>query len=126
MKILIVDDSSFVNLVCRQALERSGYQVVGEAFDGVAAVELANELQPEVILMDIALPKKNGLEATTEILTSHPQIKIIAMSALDEIWVNEKTKEVGCVSFLAKPFTSVDLIKFVEEAATYKEKLKYG
>lgn len=126
MKVLIVDDSSFIILVCKQTLEKSGYEVVGEAYDGLEAVEKAQELKPDLIIMDIALPKKNGFEATEIILDFLPKTKILAVSAIDEEWVKEKAIQAGCFDFLAKPFETVQLLDAVERSKKSVGDLKYG
>jgi two-component system chemotaxis response regulator CheY len=126
MKIMIVDDSSFIILFCRQALEKSGFDVVGEAYDGIEAIEKAQELTPDVVIMDIALPKKNGFEATESILEQNPNTKILAISALDEDWIREKALKAGCFDFLAKPFEATQLINQMENLAGESEGLKYG
>ncbi|MCB0377151.1 MAG: response regulator [Bdellovibrionales bacterium] len=126
MKVMIVDDSSFIMLVCKQALTAGGHEVVGEAFDGEEAISLAKTCDPDIILMDIALPKKNGLEATAEILKYTPHVKVIAISALDEPWVKEKTQQVGCFSFLAKPFDAKALLQAIADTVTSEGDVRYG
>ncbi len=126
MKVLIVDDSSFVILVCRQALEKSGYQVVGEAYDGVSAVEIAESTQPDFVIMDIALPRKNGFEATQMIQEILPKVKVLAVSAIDEDWVRDKAIESGCFDFLPKPFDTIALISRLDEMKDSLGDLKYG
>ena len=126
MDIFIVDDSSFIILICRQALLKAGYNVVGEAFDGEEAVKQIIEKQPSLVLMDIALPKKNGLEVTKEVMEELPGLKVIALSALEDDWVAEKAHEAGCISFLRKPFKAIELIEQVQNAIGEGEELKYG
>lgn len=126
MKILIVDDSSFIVLICRQALEKSGFNVVGEAYDGHSAVKKAQELKPDVVIMDIALPGKNGFEATELIHEFLPKAKVLAISALDEEWMREKAIQAGCVDFLEKPFEAIELIDRIEKLRDAMGELKYG
>lgn len=126
MKILLVDDSSFINLVCRQTLEKQGHQIVGEAYDGEEAVVLAAQRQPDLVIMDIALPKKNGLQATQEILAANPEIKVLAISAIEEDWVKDKALAAGCYDFLEKPFESATLIDKINSVKSDSEELKYG
>ena len=126
MKVMIVDDSSFIMLVCRQALEKSGYEVVAEAYDGVEAVEKAEQTQPEFVIMDIALPKKNGFEATEQIQQLLPRTRVLAISAIDEEWVRKKAIESGCFEFLAKPFDSMTLIEILDKEKQAAGDLKYG
>ena len=126
MKVYLIDDSSFINLVCRQALTKAGHEVIGESYDGEDGIKQVCEKKPDVVIMDVALPKKNGLEATEAILEEHPGIKIIAISALDDSWVEEKAHEAGCVSFLRKPFNAMDLVTHVENAFGHQKEVKYG
>lgn len=126
MKILIVDDSPFMILVCRQTLEKAGYTVVGEAFDGEEAIEKAEIFEPHLVIMDIALPKVNGFEAAKVILNSLPETKILVISAIDEEWVQERSVAAGCTDFLAKPFGAAELIERVQRLADSTEGLKYG
>lgn len=126
MKVLVVDDSSFIHLVCRQVLEKAGHEVVGQAYDGEEAIEKAQVTLPELIIMDIAMPKKNGLEATEAILEFLPTTKVIAVSAIDEDWLKEKADQVGCFAFLPKPFENKVLLGLVDKAADDEEELKYG
>jgi two-component system chemotaxis response regulator CheY len=126
MKVLIVDDSSFILLVCRQALERSGYEVVGEAEDGASAVEIAEQTRPDFVIMDIALPKKNGFEATQMIHEVLPKAKVLAISAVDEDWIRDKAIASGCFDFLPKPFDTVTLISLLDDAKDSQGDLKYG
>lgn len=126
MKVMIVDDSSFIILVCRQALEKSGYEVVGEAYDGVSAVEIAEKTQPDFVIMDIALPRKNGFEATQMIQEILPKAKVLAISAVDEDWVRDKAIESGCFDFLAKPFDTIELIGRLDQEKDAIGGLKYG
>ena len=126
MRVLIVDDSSFITLFCRQALQKAGYEVVGEAYDGEEAVKMAFQHKPQLILMDIALPKKNGFEAAKAIMEKLPRTKIIAISALEEEWVGERYKQSGCVAFLAKPFDVKTLMENIEKIFDPDGELMYG
>ena len=126
MTVYLVDDSSFINLVCRQSLTKAGFTVVGESYDGEDAVLKVSQLQPSVVIMDVALPKKNGLDAAAEILSSHPDIKIIAVSALEEEWVGKRASAAGCSAFLQKPFTAEEFVSLVQKVAGAPEELKYG
>ncbi len=126
MKVLIVDDSSFIHLVCKQAFEKAGHTVLDGAFDGEEAVEKARDLQPDVIVMDIAMPKKNGFEATVLIKEFAPDVPVIAVSAVDEDWIRDKAIEAGCFDFLPKPFETLKLIALTEGAFQDGGELKYG
>ena len=126
MKVLIVDDSSFITLFCRQALTKAGYEVVGEAYDGEEAVEKALALKPHLVLMDIALPKKNGFDASQIIMEKLPRTKIIAISALEEAWLSERCEQSSCVSYLTKPFDAKTLIDEIKKIFDEDGELMYG
>ena len=126
MRVLIVDDSSYICLICRQALSKAGYQAIGECYDGIQAVEKALELNPDVILMDMALPKMNGVDATKNILAQLPQVKILAMSAIHDPWMKENAIQAGCAAFLEKPFEPQQLIGYIEDILKQKKDVKYG
>lgn len=126
MKIMLVDDSAFIILICRHALEKSGFEIVGEAHNGQEAIQKASELRPDLIVMDIALPKVNGFEATQAIHEFLPKTKVLAISALDDDWVKQKAISSGCFDFLTKPFDAVELIDRVEQARNPDGGLKFG
>jgi len=126
LNIYLIDDSSFINLVCRQALSKSGHKILGESYDGEDGVKSVLAMKPDLVIMDIALPKKNGIEATIEILKSQPDLKIIAISALEEEWVEERVRAAGCIDFLKKPFTAEELVDKVTHVLGNEEELKYG
>ena len=108
MRVLICDDAGFIRELIKSALATlhifGGFDVVGEAASGPEALELAAQLQPDLIFMDLVLPGMNGLQTTAEILSEVSDVKIIAMSSLNEEWIFEKSLLAGCVSFLPKPF----------------------
>jgi two-component system, chemotaxis family, chemotaxis protein CheY len=126
MKALIVDDSSFIMLICRQTLEKAGIEVVGEAYDGLEAIEKASKLKPDLVILDIALPKKNGFEVSQYIHDILPETHILAISAIEEDWVKKKVLEAGCFNFLAKPFETSELINILNFLKSSKKELKYG
>ena len=89
--------------------------VIGEAADGQEAVELANKLLPDVILMDISMPKLNGVEATRIIHNDWPQIKIIGLSMFEEADTARAMRDAGAVDYLTKTGHSEKLIRAIRE-----------
>lgn len=120
IRLLVVDDAPFVREIVRHSLSKSGVEIIGEAEDGVEAVRLATELQPDVILMDIVLPLKSGIDATREILNRHPEIKIVGFSTNDHETIVMKALDAGCCSFIVKPFQAASLIAAIEQAVQSK------
>ena len=81
-RILIVDDAAFMRMMIKDILVKNGFEVVGEAQDGVEAVEKYAELKPDLVTLDITMPEKDGLTALKEILSSDSDAKVIMCSAL--------------------------------------------
>jgi DNA-binding NarL/FixJ family response regulator len=103
INVLVVDDHKAVRDVARRLLESDpGVRVVGEACDGVEAMDLTSNLQPDVIVMDISMPKMNGLEATSAILEKYPTISVILVTALAIDAYREVSQLCGATAFLAK------------------------
>ncbi|CAM5999561.1 unnamed protein product [Sphagnum balticum] len=114
LNVLIVDDAPFIRDVLRLILQKGGHSVVGEAEDGIQAVELAVKLKPDLIIMDIVMPLKSGVQATKEILEVLPTIKIIACSTIDQDMMLMKIMEAGAREYIKKPFSAPDVIKIIE------------
>lgn len=120
IRLLVVDDAPFIREIVRHSIRSSGIEIVGEAEDGVDAVKLALELKPDVVLMDIVLPGKSGIEATREILAKMPGVRVVAFSTNDHESVVLKAIDAGCCSFLVKPFQAAELIAAIEQAVQSK------
>ena len=115
-RLLIADDAPFIREIVRTVAEKNGLHLVGEAVDGVDAVAQALALKPDVILMDIIMPRKSGIEATKEILSKMPGVKIIAFSTADQEMMVMRALEAGCCSYLSKPFKAEDLLETIRSA----------
>jgi two-component system chemotaxis response regulator CheY len=116
LRLLVVDDAPFIREVVRHIVDVNGIELVGEAIDGEEAVEFALRLKPDVILMDIIMPKKNGIEATTEILAKMPNIKVIAFSTANQESLVMRALTAGCCNFLVKPFKSDELLEIIRKS----------
>ena len=115
--ILIADDAPFIREIVRTIASNNGIDLIGEAADGEEAVEMALRLRPDVILMDIVMPRKSGIEATKEILKQIPDARIIAFSTADQDLLATRALEAGCRSFVAKPFKGEELVAAIRECA---------
>jgi len=120
IRLLVVDDAPFIREIVRHSLRASKIEIIGEAEDGNEAVALARELRPDVVLMDIVLPGKSGIDATREILAANPKIRIVAFSTNDHESIVVKALDAGCCSFVVKPFHAEELIAAIEQAAQPK------
>lgn len=115
IKLVIADDAPFILEGIRGLLKVTEISIVAEAVDGKAAVKLALNLKPDIILMDLIMPEKNGIEAAKEILAAWPKAKIIACSTEESSGLLLKAIEAGCCDYIAKPFTSELLIKKIRD-----------
>lgn len=108
--VLLVEDHQIVREGTRQLLElHPDMQIVGEASDGLEAVSLAGVLQPDVIVMDVRLPKLNGVEATCAITTRHPKIKVLILSAYEDDSYVFPLLDAGASGYLLKTSSSTEL-----------------
>jgi DNA-binding NarL/FixJ family response regulator len=112
---MVVDDQDLVRAGFRLILERAGFDVVAEAADGVAAVERAVELRPDVILMDIRLPRRDGIEATRLLRGTETKVLVLTTFDLDD-YVYAAIRA-GASGFLLKDVTPADLVRAVEVVA---------
>lgn len=121
-KILIVDDAAFVREVLTQILQKHGFEVIGEAQNGAEAVEMASSLTPDLILMDIVMPVKSGIQASEEILKINPNMLIVACSTEGSEAMVSKAIGAGCVDFVVKPFQIENLIATLKTVLAKKNK----
>jgi response regulator NasT len=114
-RIIIADDESIVRADLKEMLTALGYLVVGDVGDGQSAVNLARELKPDVILMDIKMPNMDGIEAA-KILTEEQIAPVVLLTAFGQKELVERAKEAGVVGYLVKPFRETDLMPAIEVA----------
>ena len=121
MRILVAEDETIIRLDLRGLLERAGYEVVAEARDGEEAIELAREHEPDLALMDVKMPRLDGIEAARRMLEERP-IPIVILTAFDQRELVERAAEAGVYGYLVKPFREQDVVPAIELAkARYEE-----
>jgi two-component system, chemotaxis family, chemotaxis protein CheY len=103
-RILIVDDAKFMRLTLNNILKKAEHEVVAEADNGLKAVKLYRELQPDLVTMDITMPEMDGIEAVKQIKSEFPDAKIIMCSAMGQQKMVVEAIEAGAKDFLVKPF----------------------
>jgi AmiR/NasT family two-component response regulator len=115
MKILIAEDETIIRLDLRGLLERAGHEVVGEARDGEEAVKLALELEPDLAILDVKMPKLDGIDAARKMMEARP-IPIVMLTAFGQQELVARAVEVGVFGYLVKPFREHDVVPAIETA----------
>ena len=116
-RVLIAEDEALIRLDLAEMLGEEGYEVVGEAGDGQEAVELAEALTPDLVIMDVKMPRRDGIDAAREIAEKRiaPIVILTAFSQRDLV---ERARDAGAMAYLVKPFSISDLIPAIELAVT--------
>lgn len=103
-RILIVDDAKFMRMTLSNILVKANHEVIGEAENGIQAVQLYHEFKPDLVTMDITMPEKSGIEAVKEIKLQYPNARIIMCSAMGQQKMVVEAIEAGAKDFIVKPF----------------------
>jgi AmiR/NasT family two-component response regulator len=120
-RIVVADDESIIRMDLREMLAGLGYLVVGEAGDGLTAVNVAREVRPDLVIMDIKMPEMDGIEAA-KVLTEERIAPVLLLTAFSQQELVRRAGEAGVVGYLVKPFGETDLAPAVEIAiARFKE-----
>jgi two-component system chemotaxis response regulator CheY len=114
-RVLVVDDAVFMRNVIKDIFTAAGFQVIGEASNGVEAVERYQELKPDLITMDIVMPFRSGIEATREIIKQDPNAVVLMCSALGQESLVMEAIEAGAMDFVVKPFRAEDVLAVVNK-----------
>ncbi|MDQ6642805.1 MAG: response regulator [Actinomycetota bacterium] len=114
-RVVIAEDESLIRMDLAEMLEEEGYDVVGQAEDGVQAIALAEQLRPDLVVLDIRMPKLDGIAAAERIAASRiaPILMLTAFSQRDLV---ERAREAGAMAYLVKPFNQSDLVPAIEMA----------
>ncbi|NLV78134.1 MAG: response regulator [Rhodococcus sp.] len=117
MRVVVAEDETLIRLDLVEMLREEGYDVVGEAGDGQRAVELAEELTPDLVIMDVKMPRRDGIDAASEIARKRiaPVVILTAFSQRDLV---ERARDAGAMAYLVKPFSSGDLVPAIEVAVS--------
>ena len=119
IRVMIVDDHSIVRVGLKQVLEQSGeFEVVGEAADGEEAVRVAADVSPDVVVMDVIMPKKDGVEACREIMESAPETHVVMLTASTEVDAIVEAVAAGATGYLQKETDRERLLSTVRDAVS--------
>lgn len=114
-RIILAEDDSVIRMDLREELQRQGYLVVGDVGDGQSAINLARELRPDLIIMDIRMPELDGIEAARA-LTSERLAPVVLLTAFSDDELIERAREAGVVNYVTKPWRQSDLKPAIEIA----------
>ena len=121
-RVLVAEDETLIRLDIVETLTAAGYDVVGEAADGQEVIDLAVELEPDVCVLDVKMPKVEGITAAEEILKEIPTA-IVMLTAFSQKELVQRAAEVGAMAYVTKPFGPSDLIPAVEIALSRKAQI---
>lgn len=114
--VLIVDDAAFMRMMIKDILTKNGFDVVGEAEDGVQAVEKYKELTPDLVTMDITMPEMDGIAALKEIKSINPRSTVIMCSAMGQQAMVIDAIQAGAKDFIVKPFQAERVLEAINKA----------
>ncbi|GGM70916.1 transcriptional regulator [Longimycelium tulufanense] len=116
-RVLVAEDEALIRLDLVEMLREEGYEVAGEAGDGEEAVRLATELRPDLVILDVKMPKMDGIEAASQIAGQRvaPVVILTAFSQRDLV---ERARDAGAMAYLVKPFAKRDLVPAIELAVS--------
>jgi AmiR/NasT family two-component response regulator len=116
-RVLVAEDEALIRLDLAEMLTEEGYEVVGQAGDGQEAVDLAEELRPDLVIMDVKMPRRDGIDAAAEI-ASKRIAPIVVLTAFSQRDLVERARDAGAMAYLVKPFSISDLIPAIEVAVS--------
>lgn len=116
IRVLVVDDAAFMRMMVKDILSKNGYEVVGEAENGLKAVEKWQELKPDLTTMDITMPEMDGITAVKEIKKLDPGAKVIMCSAMGQQAMVVEAIQAGARDFIVKPFQPDRVLEAVRKA----------
>ncbi|MDV3207856.1 MAG: response regulator [Rhodococcus ruber] len=116
-RVVVAEDEALIRLDLVEMLREEGYEVVGEAGDGQRAVELAEQLKPDLVIMDVKMPRRDGIDAASEI-AARRIAPVVMLAAFSQRELGERARAAGAMAYLVKPFSKTDLVPAIEVAAS--------
>jgi response regulator NasT len=116
-RVVIAEDEALIRLDLAEMLGEEGYDVVGQAADGERAIELAEELRPDLVVLDVKMPKLDGISAAQRIAEKRIA-PVVILTAFSQRELVERARDAGAMAYLVKPFTKNDLVPAVEMAVS--------
>ncbi|MFF3179415.1 ANTAR domain-containing response regulator [Rhodococcus pyridinivorans] len=122
-RVVVAEDEALIRLDLVEMLREEGYEVVGEAGDGQRAVELAEELRPDLVIMDVKMPRRDGIDAASEI-AQRRIAPVVILTAFSQRELVERARDAGAMAYLVKPFSKSDLVPAIEVAVSRFSELR--
>jgi len=122
-RVVVAEDEALIRLDLVEMLREEGYEVVGEAGDGQRAVELAVELRPDLVIMDVKMPRRDGIDAASEI-AQRRIAPVVILTAFSQRELVERARDAGAMAYLVKPFSKSDLVPAIEVAVSRFSELR--
>ncbi len=116
IKVMIVDDAAFMRMMLKDILVKNGFEVVGEAANGLQAIEKYNEVKPDITTMDITMPEMDGISAVKQIKKVDPNAKVIMCSAMGQQAMVIEAIQSGARDFIVKPFQPDRVLEAIRKA----------
>lgn len=116
-RVVIAEDEALIRLDLKEMLEEEGYTVVGEAGDGARAVELARELNPDLVILDVKMPVLDGISAAEKI-AGESIAPVLMLTAFSQRELVERARDAGAMAYLVKPFSKSDVVPAIEMAVS--------
>ena len=121
IRVLIADDALFMRNMIKEVFASQEFQVIGEAANGVEAIEKYKQLKPDITTMDIVMPLKSGIEAVREIMKFDRSAKIVMCSALGQESLVMEAIEAGARDYIVKPFKPEKVVEVVKKVVTHRQ-----
>ena len=116
VRVLVVDDAAFMRMMVKDILSKNGYEVVGEAENGMKALEKYQELKPDLVTMDITMPEMDGIQALKKIKQLDPNASVVMCSAMGQQAMVIESIQSGARDFIVKPFQPDRVLEAVKKA----------
>lgn len=115
-RILVVDDAQFMRMMLKNILTSNGYEIAGEAENGVQAIAKFKELSPDLVIMDLIMPEMGGIDAAREMINLNSEARILMCSAMGQQALVVEAIQVGAKDFIVKPFQPSGVLEAVAKA----------
>ena len=115
-RVMVADDSDAVRMVLKDILEIGHHKMVAEATNGIETVEKFNEAKPDLLLLDLAMPKLDGLDTVKQIMATNPNAKIVMITASDNIKTMQECIKAGALAYVLKPFDFDQVLRIISKA----------